>query len=421
MRAGMLMAFDSPRHQVVGLTVVAGNVGLAHTVRNALKLCEVAGVDVPVFAGCAQPLLHRARDAANVHGDDGFGDTGYPSPRRQAETGHAALAILRLSHQYAGKLLLVALGPLTNLALALRLDPSLPARIARLVVMGGAVTGHGNLTAAAEFNIACDPEAAHVVFESFAPDGAVPDGLRNEGCGLVELADWEAVLAHGFLHADFERWLQADSPRARFYEGISRRTRAWAVDRRGALARRRCPGDGAGTATGGSAGGAGAALGDRTGRLPDPRCDGGGLAAPRRAPGQCRHPGALRPAPVRGPHPPGAVRRLSRAGRELAPVPANWLKCRSCPAQTPTQQAAAMKAGIHPEYKEVVFQDVTSDFKFLTRSTLSSKETVKWSDGNEYPLIKVEVSSATHPFYTGQNKIMDTSGRVDKFRKRYAK
>lgn len=80
-----------------------------------------------------------------------------------------------------------------------------------------------------------------------------------------------------------------------------------------------------------------------------------------------------------------------------------------------------MKAGIHPDYNEVVFQDVTSDFRFLTRSTLSSKETVKWTDGNEYPLIKVEVSSATHPFYTGQNKIMDTSGRVDKFRKRYAK
>jgi len=80
-----------------------------------------------------------------------------------------------------------------------------------------------------------------------------------------------------------------------------------------------------------------------------------------------------------------------------------------------------MKADIHPEYKEVVFQDVTSDFKFLTRSTLGSKETIKWEDGNEYPLIKVEVSSATHPFYTGQNKIMDTSGRVDKFRKRYAK
>jgi large subunit ribosomal protein L31 len=82
---------------------------------------------------------------------------------------------------------------------------------------------------------------------------------------------------------------------------------------------------------------------------------------------------------------------------------------------------ADMKADIHPTYREVVFQDVTSDFKFLTRSTLSSKETTKWTDGNEYPLIKVEISSASHPFYTGQNKIVDTSGRVDKFRKRYAK
>ena len=81
----------------------------------------------------------------------------------------------------------------------------------------------------------------------------------------------------------------------------------------------------------------------------------------------------------------------------------------------------AMKAGIHPEYRDVVFQDVTSDFKILTRSTLSSTETVKWEDGNEYPLVKIEVSSSSHPFYTGQNKLIDTSGRVDKFRKRYAK
>ncbi|MCF7223333.1 type B 50S ribosomal protein L31 [Marilutibacter chinensis] len=80
-----------------------------------------------------------------------------------------------------------------------------------------------------------------------------------------------------------------------------------------------------------------------------------------------------------------------------------------------------MKAGIHPEYREVVFQDVTTDFQFLTRSTLGSKETVKLEDGNEYPLIKVDISSASHPFYTGKHKIMDTSGRVDKFRKRYAK
>ncbi|MCC6756793.1 type B 50S ribosomal protein L31 [Arenimonas maotaiensis] len=80
-----------------------------------------------------------------------------------------------------------------------------------------------------------------------------------------------------------------------------------------------------------------------------------------------------------------------------------------------------MKADIHPQYRDVVFQDVTANFAFLTRSTLSSKETIKWEDGNEYPLLKVEISSASHPFYTGKQKLVDTSGRVDKFRKRYAK
>ena len=83
-----------------------------------------------------------------------------------------------------------------------------------------------------------------------------------------------------------------------------------------------------------------------------------------------------------------------------------------------------MKAGIHPEYREVVFQDVTTDFQFLTRSTLASgrkNESIKWEDGNEYPLVKIDISSASHPFYTGKHKIMDTGGRVDRFRKRYAK
>ena len=80
-----------------------------------------------------------------------------------------------------------------------------------------------------------------------------------------------------------------------------------------------------------------------------------------------------------------------------------------------------MKAGIHPEYKEVVFQDISSDFAFLTRSTIGSKETIKWEDGNEYPLVKVEVSSASHPFYTGKHKVLDSGGRVDRFKKRYGK
>lgn len=80
-----------------------------------------------------------------------------------------------------------------------------------------------------------------------------------------------------------------------------------------------------------------------------------------------------------------------------------------------------MKADTHPEYREVVYQDLSSDFKILTRSTAESKETIKWEDGNEYPLIKVEVSSESHPFYTGKHKLMDTGGRVDRFKRRYQK
>jgi large subunit ribosomal protein L31 len=78
-----------------------------------------------------------------------------------------------------------------------------------------------------------------------------------------------------------------------------------------------------------------------------------------------------------------------------------------------------MKADIHPKYKNVVFQDVSSSFSFLTRSTMTSKETIKWEDGKEYPVIKVEISSQSHPFYTGKHKVIDSGGRVDKFRRRY--
>lgn len=78
-----------------------------------------------------------------------------------------------------------------------------------------------------------------------------------------------------------------------------------------------------------------------------------------------------------------------------------------------------MKADIHPKYQNVVFQDVSSNFAILTRSTMTSKETIKWEDGKEYPVVKVEISSQSHPFYTGKHKVIDAGGRVDKFRRRY--
>ena len=80
-----------------------------------------------------------------------------------------------------------------------------------------------------------------------------------------------------------------------------------------------------------------------------------------------------------------------------------------------------MKTGIHPQYREVVFQDLSSDFAILTRSTIQTKETIKWEDGNEYPLVKMDVSSASHPFYTGKHTLLDSGGRVDKFKQRYGK
>jgi len=215
----LLLAFDDDRHDVVGLTIAAGNVGLRHTVGNALKLCEVAGRgDVPVFAGSASPLLHAAPDAAYVHGEDGFGDVRYAPALRAAESEHAALAILRLSHEHAGRLVLAALGPLTNIALALKLDPTLPSRVSRFVAMSGAVTGRGNITPVAEFNAYFDPEAASIVFEAFP---------------RFDLCDWEATVAHGLPHDAVMEWMRDGGPIGGFYEEISRKTREWSADRRG--------------------------------------------------------------------------------------------------------------------------------------------------------------------------------------------
>lgn len=78
-----------------------------------------------------------------------------------------------------------------------------------------------------------------------------------------------------------------------------------------------------------------------------------------------------------------------------------------------------MKKETHPQYREVVFQDAGADFAFLTRSTITSRETITWEDGKEYPLVKVDVSSKSHPFYTGKQNIVDTAGRVDRFRRKY--
>ncbi|QWT19026.1 nucleoside hydrolase [Bacillus sp. NP157] len=192
---------------VVALTVAAGNVGLKHTVRNARTLVDLVGASTPVFAGCPSPLVRAPEeDAAFVHGEDGFGDVGFPEPAHAASAEHAALALIRLTQERPGELTLVALGPLTNLALAVRLDPGFPARVKRLVVMGGAVTGHGNTgKVPAEFNIGFDPEAAHVVFEAFE---------------MFDLVDWEATVRHAFPDDVYEGWIARGDKRASFFHDV---------------------------------------------------------------------------------------------------------------------------------------------------------------------------------------------------------
>ena len=197
---------------VAGLGIAAGNVGLPRTTANALKLLELIGAPTPVFPGAPQPLVRPAHDAAFVHGADGFGDTGYLPARRRAQSEHAALALLRLSHEHAGALTVVALAPLTNLALALSLDPTLPDRVRRLVIMGGAVTGRGNTSVAAEFNIGFDPEAAHIVCSRW---------------GAFDLVDWELCLRHALPFERVEQWLAQGDARAAFYAAISRKVRVF--------------------------------------------------------------------------------------------------------------------------------------------------------------------------------------------------
>jgi purine nucleosidase len=161
----ILMALAAPDVSVLGLTTVAGNVSLDQATRNALFTAQIAGVEVPVFAGAAAPLLRLHEHAHWFHGKDGLSDRGYPAPRGKPEREHAVEAILRLAGEHPG-LTLVTLGPLTNVALALARDPTLAAKIHRCVVMGGAPCCEGNVTPAAEYNIWVDPEAAHIVFRS---------------------------------------------------------------------------------------------------------------------------------------------------------------------------------------------------------------------------------------------------------------
>jgi purine nucleosidase len=197
----LIMALKARDVRVAAITVVAGNVGVDQACRNALYTAELCGSNVPVFRGAEAPLLRPLEDASWFHGRDGMGDHGYPTPSRPVEAIHAADAIIQMAEAFPG-LVLVTLGPLTNLALALRRKPDLGKLIGRCVVMGGAPCCEGNVTPAAEFNIWCDPEAAHLVVR-----GGLP----------IELVGWQLCRGSAVLNEDdINRIKELATPLAHF-------------------------------------------------------------------------------------------------------------------------------------------------------------------------------------------------------------
>ena len=206
----LLMALRHPEVSVEAITVVAGNVGLDQAVQNALYTVELAGAEVAVHAGAAKPLMRDLQTATEVHGADGMGDCGLELAGRAPAPGRGADVLVDAILGSPAEITLVALGPLTNLAVALLRAPEIAGAVQRVVVMGGTgVSGPGNVTAMAEYNFWADPEAARIVAASGMPlelvgwdisvDSAVVTEERHEAIKAIgsELSAFAVDIAQG--------------------------------------------------------------------------------------------------------------------------------------------------------------------------------------------------------------------------------
>ena len=170
----ILLAAASPALELVAITTVAGNQTLEKTTLNARRVCTVAGIGgIPIAAGSDRPLIRSQVVAGDIHGESGLDGPSFAAPSVELDARHAVEVIMDAAAARPGELCLVVVGPLTNVAAALRRDPGLAGRLRRIAIMGGAIN-IGNTTPAAEFNIYADAEAARVVFESGVPITMVP-------------------------------------------------------------------------------------------------------------------------------------------------------------------------------------------------------------------------------------------------------
>jgi inosine-uridine nucleoside N-ribohydrolase len=165
----LLLAMRSPELRIEAITPVAGNVPLSLTLPNALRMVEIAGrTDIPVAAGASIPLMRRLVTATYAHGENGLGGAVFPEPKTSPASEPASGLIRAIVRKYPHEVTLITLGPLTNVATALRIDSELASLIRGIVMMAGSLSG-GNITPAAEFNVYVDPEAARIVFQSGIP------------------------------------------------------------------------------------------------------------------------------------------------------------------------------------------------------------------------------------------------------------
>ncbi len=190
----LLMALRHPDVRVEAITVVAGNVELEQGLKNALYTVELSGADVPVYRGSAAPLRRELVVAQFFHGRDGLGDQGYPSPQRKPAEGDAVDVLIETIRAQPG-IVLVTLGPLTNVARALSREPDIVSDVGRCIVMGGAACTIGNVTPAAEYNVWVDPDAARVVFRSGLPIEMIGWELCR---GAATLSEEEMDRVRGF-------------------------------------------------------------------------------------------------------------------------------------------------------------------------------------------------------------------------------
>lgn len=196
----MAIAVAGRHAELLGITTVAGNVPLPLTTRNALVVREILGLDVPVHAGCDRPMVAPLRTAEFIHGSSGLDGPVLPTPRRAADAGHAVSFIIDTVRARPGEVWIAAVGPLTNVAMALRLAPDLADSLAGISIMGGGLD-FGNVTPAAEFNILVDPEAADVVFRSGLP--LIQAGLELTHQWLIGPAEVQRIAAIGGRAAGF--------------------------------------------------------------------------------------------------------------------------------------------------------------------------------------------------------------------------